>query len=178
MIGRNHHKMLSWEKRRIVERSYQIQAMSDVLYNIEEDIGYERLKKVSYTWGSGITFTNLNKEEFKVVKSLLPSMSKLDKVSNEYGLTLKGRFAETTIKDWNIHLTVDFKWALPDTCVLEYKDVIKDVNPDHYFVAKDGKVMHKTKETIVNCDKPMLEAVFSAQLSGMGPHTLRTGGIS
>ena len=91
MIGRNHHKMLSWEKRRIVERSYQIQAMSDVLYNIEEDIGYERLKKVSYTWGSGITFTNLNKEEFKVVKSLLPSMSKLDKVSNEYGLTLKGR---------------------------------------------------------------------------------------
>ena len=161
MVGRNHHKMLSWEKRRIVERTYQINVLSDALYKLQKVFGKERLYKIAYTWGSGITFTGVTRKELSTIKLLLPKMSKLTKSSNEYGLTMKGTFAEKEIKDYKVTLTVDFKWGLPDTCEIEYKDVIKDANPEHYFV-ENGVIKHKTKESVVNCDKPLMEAVFSA----------------
>lgn len=161
MIGRNHHKLLNWEKRRMIERNYQIQVLSDALYDIQKVIGAERLQKVSYTWGSGITFSGLTKEEFNNIKILLPRLGKLDKNSNEYGLNLKGRFGESEINGWMVHVTVDFKWGLPDSCVLEYKVGVEEADPDSYFVGIDGKVKHKTRKTVVNCDKPMLESVFS-----------------
>lgn len=161
MIGRNHHKLLNWEKRRTMERNHQIQVLSDVLYDIQSVMGMERLKETTYTWGSGITFSNLTKEEFSNIKIILPRLGKLDKHSNQHGLNLKGRFGETEISGFMVYITVDFKWGLPDSCILEYEDVIQKADPESYFVDEDGIVQHKTVKAVVNCDKPILESVFS-----------------
>ena len=162
MIGRNHHKMLSWESNRIIERNYQIETLSDILYNIQEEIGLKRLQKVCYTWGSGVSFSNLTKDEFTTIKSFLPELSILTKTSNQYGLNLKGTFAKGRVKKQDVHIMVEFKWGLPEDCKIEYKEVVKDADPEFYFIDKSGKIKHKSTETIVNCKEPLLESVFSS----------------
>jgi|19_taG_2_1085344.scaffolds.fasta_scaffold38178_3 hypothetical protein len=159
-MARKLHKALRWERQRIAERQHQIHILSDVLYALQRSEGKDFLDKKTWHWGCGIKFTGLSKLEFKTVKSVLPKLSKLNKNTTSTNYSLSGRFGESPPNepDGTFTLSVEFTWDLPETCKVTYKDVISKAG-DSYFI-EDGTIMWKTKEAVIDCGDPLIEAVF------------------
>ncbi len=161
------HKNLGYEKRSIAKKMYQIRILSDLLYELDKKFKKERLEQVIWTWEGGITFKNLNKEEFKKVKTVLKSwdLSQLEKTSNEDGIKLEGTIAEKYLKskhgDIKVRVYIDFNWSLPETCTITYKTSFKKLNKDKYQMI-NGELHEEVITTEIDCKKPVLSSVFDA----------------
>ena len=169
-MARNLHKTLSYEKRLIAKKMYQIRILSDLLYELDGEFDKTRLEQIIWTWEGGMTFTDLNKNEFKKVKSILKryGLSRLQKTSNEDGIKLEGTIADKFIQskygDIKVHVYVEFNWALPKTCTVTYKTSLKKLKQDKYQMI-DGEIHEEVITTEIDCEKPVLAAVFDAAIS-------------
>ena len=75
-MARNIHLALSYEKRLLAKKMYQIRILSDVLYELDSVFDRARLDQVIWTWESGLTFSDLKKEEFKKKEDRMKSNNK------------------------------------------------------------------------------------------------------
>jgi hypothetical protein len=166
-MARNIHLALSYEKRLLAKKMYQIRILSDVLYELDSVFDRARLDQVIWTWESGLTFSDLKKEEFKKVKNILKkyNLSKLQKTSNEEGIKLEGVIAEKYLNskhgDMKAKIWVDFNWKLPDTCKITYKTTLHVADKERFRVI-DGVIHEEVIVTEVDCKKPVLSSVFDA----------------
>ena len=159
-MARKLHKSLDYEKRSIAHSKYQIRSISDILYKIQGKFGKEFVNTSVWTYGRGMTFRDTNEIQYAWIKNILPRLSKLNKESNQYGLSLFGHCCETEILNQRVRLQVKFTWDVPDTC--EIKTNTTDVKVgDNYFVGDDGNIYCKKTEKEVVCTKPILKSVFN-----------------
>ena len=160
-MARNIHKHLSYERKELEHAKYHLKCLSDICYEVDALIGPDFLKEQVWTFGMGITFRDTDQEQYKVIKTLLPRLSQLEKKSSKYGLQLSGTCAEKKICGQKTNLTVNFKWDVPDTCEVVNK-IVKEKADDDYYIGEDGDIYFSRTETEINCTEPVLESVFSS----------------
>lgn len=174
-MARTIHKGLLWEKNYANKNLWQVKVLSDVLYSIDETFGKDwndkngGYKARFWTYSSGIQFDQLTREEFKKVKSFIPNLSVLDKHSNEHGFRLTGTFGQGYKKDQTMSkginswsCSIAFAWGLPDSCKVIRKEVISPADAETYYVdAVTGNIMQKRIQGDVQCDGPIMDAIFN-----------------
>ena len=169
-MARNLHKSLGYEKRLLGKKMYQIRVLSDLLYELDTVFNRTRLEQAIWTWEGGMVFTNLKKEEFKKVKLILKKfgLSKLQKLHEEDQIKLEGSIAEKFLRsrygDIKVRVSIEFTWALPDSCTVIYNTTLKKVDSDR-FQMLDGELHEEVITTEIDCKKPVLSAVFGAAIS-------------
>ena len=173
-MARNIHTNLWYEKDNLTRRMYQIRIMSDLMYDLDGIFSKSRQENVIQTWSGGIGFTDLTKDEYRHVRTLLRKLGhgKLQKMSNSDGITLSGNFAESEVdrrtssglRPLKVWCSVEFIWGLPDSCEVTYKETFRLADTERFFV-KDGEIHEKNIEAKVECSKPVMEAVFDAPLA-------------
>lgn len=159
-MARKIHKNLDFEKKSIAHSKYQIKSLSDILYKIQDKFGKEFVNTSVWTYGGGISFRDTNEVQYAWIKNILPRLTKLNKESSQYGLSLFGHCCETEILDQKVRLQVKFKWDIPDTCEIKTNTTNVKVG-DNYFVGDDGNIYCKQTEKEVVCTKPILKSVFN-----------------
>ena len=135
-----------------------------------------------FTYGMGMTFRDLNEDEYKAVRKILrktPSidLGELKKDSNLTGLSLKGRVQiGQVIIEWEnkdnpdephidtkpVEFDISFEWGLPDTCEV-VETVVEEELTDKNYVIRKGKGYVTSVKREIKCTKPLLQSVFDAQ---------------
>jgi len=173
-MARNIHANLWYEKDALTKRMYQIRIMSDMMYDLDSIFSKSRQENVIQTWSGGIGFTDLTKDEYRHVRTVLRKYGhgKLQKMSNSDGITLSGNFAESEVerrtasglRPLKVWCTVEFVWGLPDSCEVTYEETFRIADAERFFI-KGGVIHEKNVEAKVECSKPVMEAVFDAPLA-------------
>ena len=171
-MGRNIHRTLSYEKKEIAIARMQLGFLSDILYDVEKELGRIFVENKVWTHGCGITIRNTTKPEFQQVKRLLPNLTVMEKDSNEWGISLEGNCCEGTVKrvhqdgaerDYPVNLQVKFKWNVPDTCEIKTVEYTEAVGDATRFKEVDGQLYESRTKTVVECSQPVLESVFASE---------------
>ena len=169
-MARNLHRNLWYEKDNLNRRAYQVRVMSDVMYELDKVFSKGRQKNAFWTWNGGIRFTDLTKKEYRATRQILHDfgLGKMQKMTNQDGINLSGNFAETVIErrltsgamhPLKVWVNAEFMWGLPDSCEITYKETFRKADTDRFCV-QDGEVREKLTETQIECNKPVMEAVF------------------
>ncbi len=166
-MARKIHKSLEYEKKELAHAKYMLGVLSDVLYDIDKELGSSFIENQVWSYGCGITFKDTDQEQYAFIKSILPRLSQLDKESSKYGICLKGKFSDDVIAGKPVDLVVSFKWDVPDTCEIVTKVIKEKVGTD-YYVDENGDIFHNKTEVEVNCTQPVLESVFQNKESASG----------
>ena len=175
------HESLYYEQRRITEAELQLAFLNNVVWDTENAFGEEFVKDKVNTYGCGLELKDLTKEEYAQMKEIISkhcadkdALKKLSKESNHYKIQMGtqvvigyGMFWDNWEKETKkkpIDMTIAFKWGIPDTC--EIIDVVdrKEIT-DEVFTDEEGRTFHKTITKKLQCNKPLLEAVFDNQVS-------------
>ena len=70
-------------------------------------------------------------------------------------------FKDAYGQDTTATIWVDFKWKLPETCEIVYKESWEVVDDDSVQANTDGTFSKKRVEAVVNCsDEKMMSALF------------------
>ena len=175
-MARNLHRNLWYEKDNISRRMYQVRIMSDVMYELDKVFSKGRQKNAFWTWNGGIRFTDLTKKEYRAVRKTLHNfgLGKMQKMTNEDGINLSGNFADAemerrltdtgTMHPLKVWVNAEFTWGLPDSCEITYKETFRKADANRFFI-QDGEVHEKLEEAQIECNKPVLEAVFDTPLA-------------
>ena len=168
-MGRRIHTILSYESKERKKYNLVVPYLSDLMYKLEEVLGKGRLKETIWTYSIGITFRDLTEKEFKAVRKVMKADT-LNKEISRYGVKFVNPKYKTGlfVEDKEITLSIEFKWDLPDTCELVYKDKWDEIEPSDVKI-EDGKFLHKSVEVEVNCgEKEMMKAIFKPQVVSNG----------
>ena len=166
-MARNIHEALYYERRGVEEAKHQLNALNEIVWTIQGELGKEFIRDKVWTWGLGIQFRDTTKSEFNKIKEILPDLGILDKKSSPYGLQLEGKMNTGCVRIQNKHddhekdmfTEVRFKWGIPDTCTVKDVETVKEAS-DEYYTGDDGKIYHRTIDREVECTQPLLESVF------------------
>ena len=168
-MGRRIHTMLSYESRERKKYNLLVPYLSNLLYDLEDVLGKDRVAEVVWTYSIGITFRDLTEKEFKAVKKVMKADT-LKKEISRYGVKFVNPNYSTGlfVDNKEVTLSIEFKWDLPDTCELVYKDKWDEIEPSDVKI-EDGKFLHKSVEVEVNCgEKEMMKAIFKPQVVSKG----------
>jgi len=174
-MARHIHETLYYERRGVLEAQHQLNALNEIIWEIQKELGKVFIKEKVWTWGLGIQFRDTSSLEYGKVKELLNNfgpMGKMEKNSSQYGLELEGLLNTGTLKmdnkndkyETEMKTTVRFKWGIPDTCVIKDVETIKAAS-DEYYTGTDGEIYRKITERVVECTQPFLESVFTEDVS-------------
>jgi hypothetical protein len=166
------HPSLEYETRRVAEAQKQLDFTNAVVWACDNEYGPKFVDDSIWSYGAGIEFKELTREQFNFVKSALSrlidgKLQELKKENNERQLKLTNNTSIGSIGPDNTNVTmwIAFKWGIPDTCEVVSETETKLVtNNQNYFVDDmDGKLYQTKTITKVKCSKPLLEAVFNQQ---------------
>ena len=174
------HPTLEYETRRVTEAEKQLNFTNEVVWACDNEYGPTFVEDSIWSYGAGIEFKDLTREQFEFAKSVLSrsiadgKLQEFQKDSNERQVKLSNNIQIDTISETDcnaVTMWVTFKWGIPDTCKVVEETETKLVDTIHSSTSSDGYYvddmdgkLYRTK-TIrkVECSKPILEAVFSEQ---------------
>ena len=169
-MGRRIHKSLSYEQNRVVSVTHQLKWLSKILYLCDSMWGKTRRNEVCYTYGCGIEFSDLTKEEYADIRNKLNHKQSLKKEISSWGVTfsdIKYHTGYFDNEDKPINIAVSYKFGLPESCKVEIISTWEEMDKDKVKI-KDGKVLQQFTETKVSCGEPaMMKAVFDKDKGGV-----------
>jgi hypothetical protein len=172
-MARNIHEALYYERRGVIEAQHQLNALNEIVWTIQRELGKVFIKEKVWTWGLGIQFRDTTKSEFKLIKEILPELGILNKKASQYGLQLEGKINTGCVSIKNKHddyeqemwTEVRFKWDVPDTCTIKNVETVEKAG-DEYYTGDDGKIYYRTIDREVECTQPLLDSVFKQDSPG------------
>lgn len=172
------HPKLYFEERRVKESQMQLDWLNDLFNDCQELFGDEWIDDHLYTYGCGIEFRELDKQDYQNVKEMVSKrveggLGELQKESSTYAVKFSRQSVIGRIEAYDkyafeqkmkpVDMTVTFKWGVPDTCEIVETAQQEDITDE--IVESEGRVYRQTIRKELKCNKPLLEAVFDNQKS-------------
>tara|TARA_Y100001951_G_C11291639_1_gene272599 strand:- start:1725 stop:2246 length:522 start_codon:yes stop_codon:yes gene_type:complete len=166
------HPSLEYESRRVAEAQMQLDFTNTLMWKCDKQFSTKFVDEKVWSYGAGIEFKELLKNEFEIVKKgisegLESKLVQFKKDSSATRLTLSQQMILGRIGDNEVTMWLSFHWGIPDSCEIVRTNKTEEVTD--VFIDEDNGRIYKTRtEVEVKCNKPILEAVFHNQQKADG----------
>ncbi len=145
-----HFQQLEWKYKQLAKDGEAITRQEKILDIFDDKLGYKFTRDKVTGWTERIVISEATKEEMNTIKKEL-ALGKLDKHVGEF---------RTSIQALHNGIMIEFAWDTPDTCEVTFEETIEDA-PGNVFIDEDGKAKLRKVKTVVNCGKPITDALFN-----------------